>query len=90
MIVKIGNQSFDSRQVPIAIVMDDQDLIQIGSIPLKGDAPGRPSSLYLRCPVDVPLETLRHWLREAAPELDLTKLAPKLFNPGEPRDQNHP
>ena len=84
MIVKVGNQSFDSRQVPIALVLDDQDLIQLGSIQLKGDRPEQPGSLYLRCPVDVPIETLRHWLQEAAPELDLKKLAPRVFNPGRP------
>lgn len=86
MIVKVGNQSFDSRQVPIAIVMDDQDLIAIGGIRMKHDTPTAPRSLYVRTPIDM-LEhqaVLMSWLTEAISEMPLPP-AFKATNPGAPR-----
>ena len=85
MIVKVGNQSFDSRQVPIALVLDDQDLLQIGSIVMKNDTPQAPRSLYVRCPIDLAKHpaALYTWLREAVTEMPLPPTM-RAFNPGRP------
>ena len=83
MIVKVGNQSFDSRQVPVALVLDDQDLLQIGSIPFKQDKPQAPRSLYVRGPIDIDTRVLRSWLQEAVTEMPLPPTM-RAFNPGRP------
>lgn len=86
MIVKIGNQSFDSRAVPIALVLDDQDLAQIGSIGFKHDSQMEPKSLYVRWPVDISPEVLGAWLAENVTEFDTSKLSARYYNPGKKRD----
>lgn len=85
MIVKVGNQSFDSRKVPVALVLDDQDLIAIGGIRMKNDTTSKPRSLYLRCPVDMVHhpDVLMSWLSEAVTEMPLPTVF-KATNPGEP------
>lgn len=88
MIVKVGNQSFDSRQVPIALVLDDQDIMTVGTTTLKGmteDGKMKPS-LYMRWPQDIHPQVVLTWLSEAAPELDLRTLAPRLFSVGKPKE----
>lgn len=86
MIVKVGNQSFDSRQVPIALVLDDQDLMQIGGIGLKGDSQKEPKSLYVRWPSDVSLQVLNAWLAEIVTEMKLAGKPGKLYNAGKPKE----
>ncbi len=87
MIAKVGNQSFDSRQVPIALVIDDQDLIAIGGIRMKNDTPQAPRSIYVRTPIDMAQHpnVLMSWLAEAISEMPLPPVF-KATNPGAPRD----
>jgi hypothetical protein len=75
ILFKVGNQSFNASEVPVALVLTDDDLVQIGGIALKQGG----LSLYVRTPADVDFHTLAAWLTEAAPELDLKTLAPRLY-----------
>ncbi len=82
MKVKIGNQTFDSADVPIAILYTEVERTNMTKVPPKT---GDDHHLYVRWPTDIPLQVLSAWVREAVPEMDLTKLDKFLFNNTKPQ-----
>ena len=81
MIVKIGNQSFDSTKIPIALLLTEKERQFAQASAPKGDSEFH---LFSYFPGDVPPQTMVHWLRESCPEIDLTKTGLRLGAPGKP------
>jgi hypothetical protein len=76
MIIKVGNQSFDSHQVPVAILLTESERNIMLSPQSKPDGQ---LHVFAYWPGDINPNILMGWLSEAAPEIDLSKLRPAMF-----------
>lgn len=71
MIVKIGQQTFSTKDLPIAILLSDAEKDWIATQPPKGDG-----KLGLVCffPLDVPPSIVEAWIAENASEINIREL----------------
>lgn len=70
MILKVGNQSFDSADVPVAVVLSSKELEWV--INTKPKPEGQFHALA-KAPKDIPPAVLISWMAEACPEVKVTK-----------------
>jgi hypothetical protein len=69
--VKVGNQTFDSKDVPIAILLTEKERAWVDNAPPK---PAGEWHLFTFWPGDINLKVVIAWLKEAVTELDIEKV----------------
>ncbi len=75
MRIKIGNETFDSSRIPIAIVLSPDEKVQIYNGAQYSLLNRRKESmLFVKAPADVPNQVAIAWAMEAAPEIHFGKI----------------
>lgn len=79
MKIKVGNQTFDSEKVPVAIIMDEKERFLIMN---RNPKPDGELHLFTLWPGDIPVNVVLNWLLEAAPEIEMKQLQIQLTKLG--------
>jgi hypothetical protein len=81
----VDGKVYDSKDIPMAVVYSFEERAQMQSMPVK--AKEHPY-IYVKCPNDIPIETIIDWLIKNVPEFkaQASVAAKPALTPGDARD----